>query len=69
MKNHKILKNLFAIIILSATNASFAQGFGDDVVDNPPLTSINSELWILILLGFVYSFYLLGRNCQIKKLD
>ena len=31
--------------------------------------SINSELGILILLGFVYSFYLLGRNRQIKKLS
>ena len=68
MRINKI-KTLFAIIILTITNASFAQGFGDDVVDNPPLTSINSELWILILLGFVYSFYLLGRNCQIKNLD
>ena len=69
MKINKILKTLFAIIILTTTNASFAQGFGEDVIDNPPVTSINSELWILILLGFVYSFYLLGRNCQIKKLD
>ena len=34
-----------------------------------PSASINSELGILILLGFVYSFYLLGRNRQIKKLD
>jgi hypothetical protein len=31
-----------------------------------PAASINSELWILILLGIVYSFFLIERNRQIK---
>lgn len=36
--------------------------------DGAPV-SIDSNLWILILLGIVYSFFLIKRNHEAKKLS
>lgn len=56
MKKFKKLKHFFATLMLLIANVSFAQGFDDNVVDNPTVP-IDNYVWMLLLIGSVYVFY------------
>jgi hypothetical protein len=53
-----------AIGLEGGTGATGATG----TEDGAPVP-IDSKLWILIILGIVYSFFLIRRNHQLKKLS
>jgi hypothetical protein len=76
----KIYKIAIAFYFLFLSFISFAQiGSGPGDEDNnggnaleggdPVATTINSKLWILILLGILYTFFMVKRNRQLNKLN
>jgi hypothetical protein len=74
-KTYEIFIVLYFLFLNFITFAQIGAGPGDE--DNnggtaleggdPPATSINSKLWILILLGIMYSFFLIERNRKRKN--
>lgn len=61
MKNSKILKNCYALLMLLATSVSFAQEFDDDVIDNQPVTPIDNYVFLALFLALLYAFYIMKR--------
>ena len=57
IKNQKNIKTFYAILMLLATSVSFAQdeGFDEEVVDNT--SPIDTNIWLLLLVGLGYVFY------------
>ncbi len=66
INNNKIIKRFSALLMLLATSASFAQGFDDDVVDNQ--SPIDSNIWLLILVGLGYVFYKYRKLRSLNRL-
>jgi hypothetical protein len=66
INNNKIMKRFSALLLLLATSASFAQdtGFEDEVVDNP----IDTNIWVLILVGLGYVFYKYRKSMKYNRL-
>jgi hypothetical protein len=73
-KTYKIFIILYFLFFNFITFAQIGASPGDED-DNggtaleggdPPAASINSKLWLLILLGIVYSFFLIERNRKRK---
>ncbi len=75
------MKNIYKIVIvfyfLFLNLITFAQGGPGDENNigssnleggDTPTSPINSQLWILILIGVMYSFFIINRNRQIKKI-
>ena len=55
MKNIKIIKPFIALLMLFIANDTFSQGFDDEVIDNG--APIDTNIWVLILVGLGYVFY------------
>ena len=57
IKNQKNTKTFSAILMLLATSVSFAQneGFDPEVIDNA--SPIDTNIWLLLLVGLGYVFY------------
>jgi hypothetical protein len=71
INNNKIMKRFSALLMLLATTATFAQdgddtGFGDNVVDNP--LPIDTNLWMLLLVGLGYVFYKYRKSMKYNRL-
>jgi hypothetical protein len=71
INNNKITKRFSALLMLLATAATFAQdgddtGFGDNVVDNP--LPIDTNLWMLLLVGLGYVFYKYRKSMKYNRL-
>ena len=69
INNNKIMKRFSALLMLLATTASFAQvgddtSFTEDVVDNP----IDTNIWMLILVGLGYVFYKYRKSMKYNRL-
>jgi hypothetical protein len=69
INNNKIIKRFSALLMLLATAATFAQdgddtGFGDNVGDNP----IDTNIWVLILVGLGYVFYKYRKSMKYNRL-
>ena len=61
MKNSKILKNCYSILMLLATSISFAQDFDEDVVDNQPVSPIDNYVILALFLALLYVFYIMKK--------
>ncbi len=57
IENQKNIKIFYAILMLLATSVSFAQdeGFEPEVIDNA--SPIDTNIWVLLLVGLGYVFY------------
>jgi hypothetical protein len=67
INNNKIMKRFSALLMLLATTATFAQedtGFEENVVDNP----IDTNIWVLILVGLGYVFYKYRKSMKYNRL-
>jgi hypothetical protein len=67
INNNKIMKRFSALLMLLATSVSFAQNdtdFTEDVVDNP----IDTNIWVLILVGLGYVFYKYRKSMKYNRL-
>jgi hypothetical protein len=69
INNNKIIKRFSALLMLLATTATFAQvdddtGFVDNVGDNP----IDTNIWVLILVGLGYVFYKYRKSMKYNRL-
>lgn len=75
-KAYKIALLFYFLFLNFVVFAQMGAGPGDE--DNTgssnleggdlPTSPINSKLWILIILGILYSFFIINRNRQIKKI-
>lgn len=61
MKNSKIIKNCYVLLMLLATSVSFAQEFDEDVVDNQPVSPIDNYVILVLFLALLYVFYIMKR--------
>ncbi len=69
IENQKNIKTFYALLMLLATTASFAQGdtgFTEDVVDNG--APIDTNIWVLILVGLGYVFYKYRKSMKYNRL-
>jgi hypothetical protein len=66
--NNKIMKRFSALLMLLATSASFAQEFDDDVLDNTTGGPIDTNIWVLILVGLGYVFYKYRKSMKYNRL-
>ncbi|CAN1501453.1 hypothetical protein MCEGE10_00513 [Flavobacteriaceae bacterium] len=68
INNQKIRKIFSSLLMLLATTATFAQDteFPIDVVDNP--SPIDTNLWVLILVGLGYVFYKYRKSGRYNRL-
>ena len=61
MKNSKITKIVYTIVVFLTTVFVFGQdepaGFGDDVVDNAPVSPINDYLFVGIVIAVLFAIY------------
>jgi hypothetical protein len=67
INNNKITKRFSALLMLLATTATFAQDgteFVDNVGDNP----IDTNIWVLILVGLGYVFYKYRKSMKYNRL-
>lgn len=68
IKNYKIMKLTFAILLLLITSKTFsATDFDDNVVDNPVVAPIDNYIIIVMLLGLLFAFYKI-KTVVAKKL-
>ena len=66
MKNSKITKIVYTIVVFLTTVFVFGQdepaGFGDDVVDNAPVSPIDNYLFVGIVIAVLFAIYSIQRN-------
>ena len=57
IENQKNIKTFYALLMLLATSVSFAQdeSFDEEVIDNA--SPIDTNIWLLLLVGLGYVFY------------
>lgn len=76
-KTYKIVIVIYFLLLNLITFAQIVSGPGDESNNgssnlegvDPQASPINSQLWILVIMGLLYSFFLMNRNHQIKKLN
>jgi hypothetical protein len=71
INKNKITKRFSALLMLLATSVSFAQvvddtGFDENVQDNP--LPIDTNLWMLLLVGLGYVFYKYRKSMKYNRL-
>jgi hypothetical protein len=68
IKNQKNIKTFYALLMLLATSVSFAQdeGFDEEVIDNA--SPIDTNIWLLLLVGLGYVFYKYRKSMKYNRL-
>ena len=68
IKNQKNIKTFYALLMLLATSVSFAQdeGFEEEVIDNA--SPIDTNIWLLLLVGLGYVFYKYSKLRKYNRL-
>jgi hypothetical protein len=68
IKNQKNIKTFYALLMLLATSVSFAQdeGFDEEVIDNA--SPIDTNIWLLLLVGLGYVFYKYRSSMKYNRL-
>ncbi len=68
IKNQKNIKTFYALLMLLATSVSFAQdeGFDEEVIDNA--SPIDTNIWVLLLVGLGYVFYKYRKSMKYNRL-
>ena len=68
IKNQKNIKTFYALLMLLATSVSFAQdeGFDEEVIDNA--SPIDTNIWLLLLVGLGYVFYKYRKSIKYNRL-
>ena len=68
IKNQKNIKTFYALLMLLATSVSFAQdeGFEEEVIDNA--SPIDTNIWLLLLVGLGYVFYKYRKSMKYNRL-
>ena len=68
IENQKNIKTFYALLMLLATSVSFAQdeGFEPEVVDNA--SPIDTNIWLLLLVGLGYVFYKYRKSMKYNRL-
>jgi hypothetical protein len=68
IKNQKNINTFYALLMLLATSVSFAQdeGFDEEVIDNA--SPIDTNIWVLLLVGLGYVFYKYRKSMKYNRL-
>ena len=68
IKNQKNINTFYALLMLLATSVSFAQdeGFDEEVIDNA--SPIDTNIWLLLLVGLGYVFYKYRKSMKYNRL-
>ena len=68
IENQKNIKTFYALLMLLATSVSFAQdeGFEEEVIDNA--SPIDTNIWLLLLVGLGYVFYKYRKSMKYNRL-
>ena len=68
IENQKNIKTFYALLMLLATSVSFAQdeGFEEEVIDNA--SPIDTNIWLLLLVGLGYVFYKYRKLIKYNRL-
>ena len=68
IENQKNIKTFYALLMLLATSVSFAQdeSFDEEVIDNA--SPIDTNIWVLLLVGLGYVFYKYRKLIKYNRL-